>query len=182
VVHHDGDVRVAEESVATTGHDVQHVGAAGRAEVLLPGFQIASGIMLKIRVISAQSILANPIRPRMEIRNHDSGVVAALAPYHLAARQGIDAAEANLNCQAAVNPASFQFRIVRQGEVGSETWQAAWTVRDGVGSTETGSSRAHAFSAFLCQDGRCILPLRKLTFHPLESMARAPTRAIAFWG
>ena len=41
------------------GHDIQHIGPAGRAEVLLPWLQVAGVIVFEIRVIAAEAALAN---------------------------------------------------------------------------------------------------------------------------
>ena len=43
------------------GHDIQHVGPARRAEVLLPRLEVAGGIVFEIRVITAQAVLANVV-------------------------------------------------------------------------------------------------------------------------
>ncbi len=77
---HDGGVRVAEEFRLNAGRHVQHVGPAGRAEVLLPGFEIASGIVFEVRVIPAQSVFANLIGSRVKVGNNNAGIVAALPP------------------------------------------------------------------------------------------------------
>jgi hypothetical protein len=76
---HDGGVYLAKDRWLDAGHDVQHVGPAGRAEALLPGFEIAGGIAFEFRVIPAQSVFANLIGCRIEVRNYNPGVIAALA-------------------------------------------------------------------------------------------------------
>jgi hypothetical protein len=55
----------------------------------------------------------------------------------------------------------------------------------GVDSTCSGPANRRlriALSSFVCGSWWCILPLRKFTFHPYGSMARASTRAIAICG
>ena len=43
---HDGNSRVEEESTVDTRHDIQHVGPAGRAEILLPKFEDQSRLVV----------------------------------------------------------------------------------------------------------------------------------------
>jgi len=93
---HDWNGSVEEESTVPTRHDVQHVGPAGRAEVLLPRLEIAGGVVFKVRVVPAQSVLANPMGTRMEVRDDDPGMVAAPAADDLAAGEGIDSPESSL--------------------------------------------------------------------------------------
>jgi hypothetical protein len=57
----------------------------GRAEVLLPGFEIAGGIVLKVWMIPAQPVLANLIGSRMKVGDENPGIVAALAADDLGA-------------------------------------------------------------------------------------------------
>src|SRR5215813_12975952 len=54
--------------------------------VLLPRFEITGRIAFEIRVIPGQSVLANLIGSRMNVRNSNL-VVAALAPDDLGARE-----------------------------------------------------------------------------------------------
>jgi len=58
---HDGEVHVAEKLRVDARHDVQHIGSAGRAEVLLARLEVAGGIRFEIRVITAQAVLANVV-------------------------------------------------------------------------------------------------------------------------
>ena len=48
-------------SLADARHQVQHVGATRRAEVLLPRLEIAGGIVFEIRMVPAQTVLADVI-------------------------------------------------------------------------------------------------------------------------
>jgi hypothetical protein len=52
---HDFEPRV------DAGHDIQHIGPAGRAEALLPRLEVGGAIGFEIRVITAQAVLANVV-------------------------------------------------------------------------------------------------------------------------
>ena len=74
---HDRQRRVAQERLAYSGRQIQHVGATRRAEVLLPHLEIAGGIVFEIRMVAAQTILTDLVGLRVEIRNEDASVVPA---------------------------------------------------------------------------------------------------------
>ena len=122
---HDGDVHVAEKPRVDARHDVQHIGSAGWAEVLLPGFEVAGGIEFEVRMVPAQSILSDLFGVRMGVRDDDPRMVAALAADDLAAGEGIDSPEPSLEGQAAVDPTRLQFREVLDGQLGSDGSGAA---------------------------------------------------------
>src|SRR5258708_3355520 len=65
----------------------------------------------------------------------------------------------------------------RSNEIGTLHWIVSLLC-----SQPTDAGTARASSSFLCGSWRCILPLRKFTLHPYESMARVPARAIAVSG
>jgi hypothetical protein len=114
---HDRRVHVAEKPRVGTRRDVQHVGPAGRAEVLLARLEIAGGVVFEVRVVPAQPVFANLIEARMEVRNDDPGVVPAFAADDLAAGEGIDSPETGAQGQPAVDPACLKFREVLHGQV-----------------------------------------------------------------
>jgi hypothetical protein len=60
----DRQCGVAQARWADAGRQVQHVGSTGRAQVLLPGLEIAGGIDFQVRLVAAQPILANVIGAR----------------------------------------------------------------------------------------------------------------------
>src|SRR5215510_3723408 len=91
---HNWNRWVAQEHLANAGHQVQHIRPAWRAEVLLSGFEIAGGVVFEIRLIPAQAVLAEAIGTRMEIRNKNTGIVAALATNDLATSKRIGSSEA----------------------------------------------------------------------------------------
>ena len=50
---HDGEGSLAQKRVAYSRRQIQHVGAARRAEVLLPHLEIAGKIVFEIRMVAS---------------------------------------------------------------------------------------------------------------------------------
>lgn len=93
---HDRDAQILEKRRGDARHEVQHVRSTRRAEVLLPGSEIAGRIGFEVRVIPAQSVFANLIGAGMEGGNKDPGVISSFAADDLAGRQRIDPSESRL--------------------------------------------------------------------------------------
>src|SRR5579883_1985586 len=83
---HDRKCDIAQRRRISPRHDVKHVGAARRAQIFLPWFEIAGGIVFEVRLVSAQSVLANIAFARTEVRNDDAGIVPTLSADNLTAR------------------------------------------------------------------------------------------------
>jgi hypothetical protein len=92
----------------------------GTSYVVAEAFAAPGGIVFEVRVVSAQSVIANPIAARVEIRDDDPGVVAAFAADDLAAGEGIDSPEPSLERQAVVDPARLQIREILDRQIRSD--------------------------------------------------------------
>jgi hypothetical protein len=85
---------------------------ARRIEVFLPWLE-TPGIFASTFVgISAQTMLADSIRARRRIRDENSGVIAALAPDHLAAGETVNASQVGAFRQRKADPTRLRGRAV----------------------------------------------------------------------
>ena len=107
-------------------HEVQHIRASRRAEVLLSLFQIAGGVVFEVGLVPTQSVLADVIGARVKVRNHDPGVVAALPADDLATGERIDSPESGPDRQGAVNPTRLQRCVIRGSQVRPRPCQKRW--------------------------------------------------------
>jgi hypothetical protein len=88
----------------------------GGAEVLLPLFEIAGGIVFVIRLIPSEAVFADAIGSGMEIGDEDAGVVARSPADDLGAGEGVHSSEAGAVGQGTVDPARLQSHVVACGE------------------------------------------------------------------
>jgi hypothetical protein len=78
---------------------------------------MTGGVVLHVRVIAPEAILSDGTTAGHEIRDEDSGIIAAPASDDVAASQRVHSAEASAVSQYGVNPAGFQCRIVGWSQV-----------------------------------------------------------------
>jgi hypothetical protein len=66
-------------------------------------------------MVPAQTIITDLVGLRVEIRNEEARVVAALPADHLGTGYGVHPAQLGAGGQAAVNPAAFQVGVIGVG-------------------------------------------------------------------
>lgn len=119
----DRHTGVLHEQRIDARHEVEHVRAAGRTQVLLSRFKVAGGIVFEVRLVATQPILANMELAGTEIGYEDAGIIAGFSADDLATSERIDPSQTGSIGKFAVNPAGLQSRVVRCGEVRSNTPQ-----------------------------------------------------------
>ena len=68
-----------KSEVTYSRRQIQHIGAARRAEVFLPQIEIAGEIVFEIRMVASQTILSDLAGLGVEIRDDDASVVPAFS-------------------------------------------------------------------------------------------------------
>ena len=129
-------------------------------------------------MVPAQSVFANLIGARVEVRDDDSGVVATFAADDLAASDGIDSPEPNLECQPAVDPARLQIREILDRQIRSDDSDAA----SGNRVSERISWKRWTISDFTSRGREVYTSVGRIQSSPLRVDGSRATRPFAFWG
>lgn len=75
---------------------------------------VPGGIAFEVGAIPAQSVLANLIGSRMEVRNNNPAIVPAFAADDLGAGEGIDSPKVSARLRSIPR---LSFRLIRESEV-----------------------------------------------------------------
>ena len=102
---------------------IENVGSPWWAEVFLLYLEAASAIVFHFRMVAAEPVISHSFRAGMEVRNGNTGIVAAPSADDLSAGERVHPPEAGAAGKARINPTHLQCAEVGGSEVVADAVQ-----------------------------------------------------------